>query len=352
MILSVKPQRKWLLVRMDRIGDLVLSLPVDQALSDPPVGRPGIATETTWWISPGLRFVTDSALPPRKVRQLNQKIRIGDFLLLLLYLRREKFDAALVFHGPWWVSCLLWLARIPFRAGVKSQWHSFIFLNRAVRQKRSQAEHSELEYNFQLLEAALHLKIGSLPRTSLRLASLASADQRSALLEKYGLKEQDYIVVHPGMGGSALNWPIENYADLIKTMSANCKIAITGTAGDEAYLSPLRMMLEGVKNISWLDRKLEAKELITILQAASKILAPSTGVLHLAASTGRPTLGLFSPVRVQQPKRWGPHGERAQVLMPVVKCPGELRCLGSVCPHYDCMTQIRVEDVIKTLNEL
>lgn len=353
-----------LLIRLDRIGDLVLTLPVDQSLDflgqavSRQTGRADRQSntkntmESTWWIPHGLEFVTRSASPPRVAKTLSKTIDHNGFFSLLDDLRRQKFDAAIVFHAPWWVSLLLWMARIPIRGGVKSQWHSFLFFNCAFRQKRSRAECSELEYNYCLVEKIFGLETGKLPRGHLTLTGF-KPDERDALLARHGLKAMGYSVVHPGMGGSALNWPSERYAELIERLSAQETVVVTGTKADDAYLAPLRERLAERKQIAWLDAKLSGEELITVLANARTITAPSTGVLHLAASTGRPTLGLFSPVGVQHPRRWGPHGPRVATLLPPVdSCPGKMSCLGAECPNADCMSRISTDDVIKALNTL
>jgi ADP-heptose:LPS heptosyltransferase len=267
---------------------------------------------------------------------------------LLSDVKKESFDAAIVFHAPWWVGLLLWLARVPLRAGVKSQWHSFLFFNRAIRQKRSRAEFSELEYGFQLVEAALARPAGSLRRAPLRL----KGDDAGQLLRKFGLNAGEFIVVHPGMGGSALNWPTGEYAQLIRELLRKGIVAITGTAADEAYLSPLKSELSASNGVVWLDGRLSGPELLSVLAAAKAVLAPSTGVLHLSASLGRPTLGVFSPVRVQHPRRWGPQGPRTDVVVPAVACPGEMSCFGEACRDFDCMKSIKVEDVVRRLEAL
>lgn len=331
-----------LMIRLDRIGDLVLTLPVDESLE---------ADTIEWWIPPGLEFVTELALPRRLTRAIQKQISFVSFMTLLREVRARRFDAAIVFHAPWWVSLLLWLARVPIRAGVRSQWHSFLFFNRSVRQKRSRAEHSELEYNFRLVEAVLGRSTGTFTRRPL---ILRSETEREFLLKRHGLKAGAYSVVHPGMGGSALNWPTSKYDELIRGLLQRGEtVVITGTAADSAFLAPLRNSLGLLADVVWLDGKLSGRELVTVLAAARSTFAPSTGVLHLAASTGKPTVGIFSPVRVQHPMRWGPQGEKVKALLPTdIACPGELRCLGPSCPHHDCMNLIRPADVLTARDRL
>ena len=166
---------------------------------------------------------------------------------------------------------------------------------------------------------------------------------------QYGLESGNYYVVHPGMGGSALNWPTGLYIDLITQLSTHTTVVITGTAQDANYLSPLKSHFLSEPNPVWLDGKVSTTELLQVLGSAKAVIAPSTGVLHLAASTGVKTIGLFSPVRVQSIQRWGPLGEKAEALAPSVDCPGDLHCIGQACPHFNCMYRITVGKVLQQL---
>lgn len=334
-----------LFIRMDRIGDLVLTLGADSIFSEK-LGTPASGAAPSpvdWWIAPNTGFIADHAVPRRRVREMGLKIQYRDFKHLLRELKVRAYKTAVVFHAPWWVSPLLWLARIPNRVGVKSQWHTFLFLNKGVRQKRSLSEVSEYEYNIRLVEEGLGLPEGRMSREPLRLA--IDPKWQSETLQDHGLTHGDYAVVHPGMGGSARNWPISHYISWIQEAAKNEKIVITGTVSDESQLEPIRQALAGNKNVVWLDQKLSGPMLLHVLGGARIVLAPSTGVAHLAASLGQSVIGIYSPVKVQHPKRWGPQGAAVEVLVPDVECPGKKACLGPQCPHYDCMNRISLESV-------
>lgn len=326
-----------LFVRMDRLGDLTLSLPAD-GLYPVTDGERSV----DWWISEGLGFVADHAVPRRRVREMKAKVNQAEFKRLLRELKDRKYKTAVVFHAPWWVSPLLWLARIPNRVGVRSQWHSFLFFNQGVRQKRSLAETSEFEYNMRVIDS-MSSQPDKIERLPLKLK--VDPDWQATTLKKHGLTHRKYSVVHPGMAGSARNWPISHYISWIQEASKDGKIVVTGTATDEAVLGPIRQALQGAQNIEWLDSKLSGAQLLHVLEGAVCVLAPSTGVAHLAASLGRPVIGIYSPVKVQNPTRWAPQGDAVQILVPEVECPAKKACIGSTCPHYDCMNRISLESV-------
>lgn len=332
---------KILFVRVDRIGDLILTLPVDQL-------EPLKGASVDWALTRGLGVYAESAVPKRTHFEIEREFNWAGFAAFLKRLHKARYDAAFVFHAPWWVSVALWLARVPIRVGPKSQWHSFLFLNRAIRQRRSQADAHELEYNARLVLEGLGAggTAQDLPKLKLR------ASDPDAALARYGLRAKEYFVVHPGMGGSARNWPSEYYVEWIRQLALERKVVVTGTTGDRDWLDPVKKALGNMTSILWLDGQLDTRQWLAILGGARAVLAPSTGTIHAAASLGVPALGLYSPVRVQAPKRWGPIGDFAKALVPDVNCPGHFECLMEKCPHFDCMKTLTPDLVVRETQQL
>ena len=172
----------------------------------------------------------------------------------------------------------------------------------------------------------------------------------STLLTKHHLEAQKYFVVHPGMAGSALNWPMKNYIFLIEQLLSQHVVAVTGTASDEPWLGEIKKKFTGHVNFRMLQGQLSANELLTVLKQARSVLAPSTGVLHLAASLGTPCIGIYSPVQVQKSLRWKARGENVKILDVNVECPATHHCLGEKCPHFFCLEKISVSQVLQNLS--
>lgn len=299
-------QKKILFIRLDKIGDLVCTLCCDD--------HPDLAMcSKHWLISKGLEFIPEHALPKRSYSSLS-KDRQG-FKDLYQFLKTTSFDASISFQCPWWVHFLLFYFRIPIRVGVLSQWHSFLFLNVGLRQKRSQAAKHESDYNYDLVKLLVQKMklIKTDPATPiLKLI----ADGSNNVLKKWNLKEKSYFIVHPGMAGSSLNWPQERYIEFIHLFNLHyplLKIVMTGTASDTIYLNQILAAVQVKDYFLNLQGQLNHEELLSLLSASSGLLAPSTGVMHLAASLGIPTFAIFSPIPVQGPIRWGPRGPRTHV---------------------------------------
>ena len=90
---------------------------------------------------------------------------------------------------------------------------------------------------------------------------------------------------------------------------------VTGTDQDEKYLTTIKREFISSPTVTWLQSKLNLKELIQVLAFSESVLAPSTGVAHLAASVGANIIGIYSPVLVHHPTRWGPRGPHVEIVM-------------------------------------
>ena len=305
-------KKKVLLIRLDKIGDLACTLPVDRVLSEEKF-------EVVWAVQKGLGQIVELGNKSRRYIELDKNNPKQSAVTLSEFLKKEKFDAAVSFQCPWWVNLELLKAKVKIRGGVKSQWHSFLFLNKALRQKRSKAVKHELEYNLDVLNFTFGLKPveGVNDRSSKNYLYFEMKKPTShETLNKSSLEEKKYVVVHPGMMGSALNWPQQKYIDYIeKLAAAGTKVVVTGTDADEPYLTEIKPKYANHPQVVWLQSKLKISELIQILDGAEHVLAPSTGVAHLAAGLGTRTVAIFSPIRVHHPTRWAPRGPFVEIVM-------------------------------------
>jgi ADP-heptose:LPS heptosyltransferase len=131
---------------------------------------------------------------------------------------------------------------------------------------------------------------------------LASAGR--ALAES-NIESPHLVVIFPGSGNPAKNWPAEKFAALASTLSKRASVAvIIGPA--ESSLEPIFREC-GVSVLKDLDLPTVA----AIARLAAAFVGNDSGVSHLAAAVGTPGLAIFGPT---DPARWRPLGSRIDVL--------------------------------------
>lgn len=161
--------------------------------------------------------------------------------------------------------------------------------------------------------------------------------------------QEPLVVLHPGSGGSSLNWPEEHFGSLGREMlGRDIRVVLTGSERDRSVIEKVRQGMNG-GGID-LCGELDLEHLAALLSAASLVVANSTGPLHLADALGTKVIGLFSPYRSAAPHRWGPYGQPENVFVPEgVQCR---RCSRSRCEQYNCLATIRPDAVMARALEL
>ncbi len=350
--LEARSRLRIVVVRPDRLGDVILSTPVFEAIKKhyPHAHLTVVVREAVAPLLRGLPAVDEVLVydPERKHRGLR------GLLLLGAQLRKRQFRIGVVLQSNWRVAAALLLGRVRYRIGPLSKPHSFLYYNRGVRQRRSHVEMHETDYNLQLLRR-LGIRVASrkIP-TRVHVPAEVAGRARSWLLSRGWDPALPLVAVHPGMGGSALNWPEPHYVELIRACLRESRAVLLTAGPQEAGLvGRIRDSLGplGEKLICYLNNGHESVALLGgLYRQASLVVAPSTGPLHLAVAVGTPVVTFYPPIRVQSAVRWGPYlpdESRASILVPEVYCGEDFTCRGSLCHYYPCMKGLTVAQALE-----
>jgi len=326
-------RKKILLVRTDRLGDVILSTPVATALK-----KKWAETHVTFLA----RRYTAEIL--RCHPHVDEIIETGDSTSLIAALRGKKFDAAIMLHPRAELAWVISRSGIAQRIGTGYRWYSFLF-NRRVFEHRQNAAHHEAEYNLRLLqplgiaEAKVEFHFALAPKEH---------DRINGKLDALGVGDRP-IILHPGSGGSARDWPPENFArlaDLLRQQS-DAQVILTGALNEADLINGI-LQQTTTKPIS-LGGRLSITELAVLCQRAAVFVSNSTGPLHLAVMVGAPVVAFYPPIQACRPERWGPYGRSADVLM---SQPDECRrCRGAKIKICDCMRAISVQAALQKICE-
>lgn len=123
-------------------------------------------------------------------------------------------------------------------------------------------------------------------------------------------------------------WPIERFQAVAEALTApdgilpDARIAVIGTAAERAVAQPLLAAVPPARLIDLMGG-LDPNEAAACLMRCALFIGNDSGLMHLAAAAGTPTLGLFGPSRPEHYAPWGPHA--AHVAIPyreVLSQPG------------------------------
>jgi ADP-heptose:LPS heptosyltransferase len=123
-----------------------------------------------------------------------------------------------------------------------------------------------------------------------------SDDERREARERTRELDDGFLAVHPGSGSAAKNWPAERFAETARRLSGGRSLLLVLGPAEE-------------KTAEWpgavVAREWPLRVLGAALSRAGLFLGNDSGVAHLAAASGAPTLTLFGPT---DPALWAPVG--------------------------------------------
>ena len=325
-----------LVCRTDRIGDLILSLPVATALKK---HIPGI--KVTFLINKYTEAVIKGCPDIDNVIYFDSDEN-KDILTLVKDIRKYKFDAAVVLFPVFKVAMASYLAGIPVRIGSGYRSYSFLF-NKKVYEHRKYSEKHEVEFNLRLIEE-LGIECSS-PEFNFILKEADVKAAEEVLQENRISADKKLVIIHPGSGGSALEWPVKNFGTFARNLSENLDVEILLTWG-ENELEKVQSVNETSGNVcKILDRMLTLEHFIALISKSELVVTNSTGPIHIAAMLGREVIGFYPPILACSYKRWGPYGREDSVFVPDI--PPCKKCISEKCKYFDCMDRITPEMAVK-----
>lgn len=330
---KINDKDKILLVRTDRIGDLILSAPIAEGLKK---YNPACTIDF---------LVSEYASPIIKnnpyIDNIYTKRGFFNTLKLLLQIKPKL----VIFAHPRLDEALAgFLAGIPFRLGTGYRAYSFLYNLRHYEHRKDNKFH-EVVYNCRLLSK---LEINYIPERV--KVYLNDENRRSALelINSTGVKD-DYLIIHPGSLGSSLSWKPEKFCELARMFVEKGNLVLITGSKKEIDIAQ-RIVQSSNKNVFNLAGKTDILTLAAIFERANLVIANSTGPLHLADAVGAKVLGIFPPARSMSPIRWAPYNQRENIIMPNV--PQCERCNGRKCRYWFCMDLLSPEEVYSKAMDL
>ncbi len=153
------------------------------------------------------------------------------------------------------------------------------------------------------------------------------------------------VMLHPGAGAHWKRWPAERFAALADALErqGHQVLLIEGPADVES----IEAVQAQAARLYPVLRETSLRRLAVLLSQGSLFVGADSGVTHLAAITGVPTIALFGPT---DPANWAPLGA-SQVIR---SCTARATLQGQirVCDDPACMSAVSVAEVIAVIDQI
>lgn len=323
-------------IRIDRIGDIVVSLPGLRALKD---------------IFPSAHLailVKPQNIPLlRDVPWIDELVPYCGFMKSVKSIRRRQFYMAVDFLMDYTLKNALisFFSRAPVKAGFDIEGRGRLF-NLALKPHEEKKEMSRHLLDLvRLIGNASGIDENRIQDSS---PELYLSEQllyfRDEFLKRHAIRKGDILFgIHPGGYFPSQRWMPERFAELARRLSHkyNARIIIVGSYKEERLIKKVKALMETEPLLAVgfpLDR------LASIISIMDILICNNSGPLHIAASLRIPTVSTMGPTVAEL---WLPQGKNHIVIRHDLPCRP---CNRPSCKGHECMKSITVEEMEKAVD--
>lgn len=343
--------RRLLCVRLDNMGDVLMTTPALRALKQAGPGRSLtlLASRAAAALGPFLADV-DEVLTYDAPWVKNDGHDLRADHQMLAELRRSQYDAAVVFtvysQSPLPAALMCRLAGIP-RVLAHCRENPYGLITDWERETEPQ-QHIRHEVQRQL-DLVAHIGADC---DDVGLAFATRSEDRHSLREKLAAtpvaQADTWMVAHCGASAPSRRYPAEYFVRAFALLGERAgPIVLTGDASERERVR--RIMHECADRAPLVDMAgaLTLGEFACLVEDAALLLSNNTGPVHLAAALGTPVVDLYALTNPQHTPWHVPQ----RVLYKDVPCK---YCYRSICPerHHDCLRGVPPEQVCAAVIEL
>jgi lipopolysaccharide heptosyltransferase II len=342
--------KRILCVRLDRLGDILMTTPAIHALrtSAPDRHITLLTSSVGAMAAPYLRDVDEVIAYDAPWHGLAPSPSAHADLAMQRRLESGRFDAAVIFtvysQSPLPAALLCHLAGIPLRLAHCRENPYHLLTDWVKETEPAGGVRHEVRRQLDLV-AAVGARVED-ERLSFRLDEEDRLHATMRLAEAGIDPERPWIVVHPGATASSRRYDPERFAragaELARTL--RCQVAITGDASERELTERVRAATGGAARS--LAGTLSLAEFAGVIEQAPLLISNNTAAVHVAAAVGTPVVDLYALTNPQHTPWQVPH----RVLSHDVPCRN---CYKSECPHgHHACLDVPVDAVVSAACEL
>lgn len=296
---------KLLIIRNDKLGDFILSIPTFDLLKQylPHVQLHAFVPNYTSELAMSCKSIDQVIIDPGSSAKLSEQLK------MLNIIKVQKYDAIITLYSTTRIGVLTYLSGVKYRLAPATKIAQ-LFYNHKLKQRRSKSLKPEFMYNLDLgiqYLSDIDILVKEIPEAPfLHFHDEEVIKTYANFCGENNLNQnKKLILIHPGTGGSATNLSLEQYAALIKYLNIDESYTLVITAGpDEIKIAnKLSFLLNNIPHTVYHSTE-GLVNFAKLIQSCSLFISASTGPLHLAGALNRPTAAFYQRRRSATPLRW------------------------------------------------
>jgi heptosyltransferase I len=306
---------------------------------------------TVTWITSPLAFSLLEGMECVHFEVVNKPRSLSDYRAFYRAFHHRQFDIVLAMQANLRINLLYPALRAPVKIGfdrTRAREGQFLFCNRHIPFRDTHLVDSFLSF----IESVTGEPASAIWKLPVEESDFLWAREHLKTIPK------PWVAIHPHASKSERNWMPERYAEVVKCSVALWKCGLVFTGGNSpAEVALCEQLAQLFPDYSLnLCNQTTPKQLAAILSLVDVLIAPDTGVVHIARAMDTPVIGLYA---VASPKLTGPY-QRMQYC--VDRYPDAVRKFLGKDPehvgwntrvhHPEAMQLITVEDVLQQLSRV
>jgi len=167
-----------------------------------------------------------------------------------------------------------------------------------------------------------------------------------------GLTEKErtgVVLLHPGSGSKRKVWPLKQFSGLAHYFQHDLKSRVLVILGPAEGLE-VQKAFEDIRPPApiWV-RGLSLRQLASVMEGCRLFIGNDSGLSHMAAALGLPTIAIFGPT---DPNVWGPRGKKVLVIRKDIPCSPCSQETFFQCKDFECLNGIGLEEVLRGLERM
>jgi ADP-heptose:LPS heptosyltransferase len=275
-----------LIIRLDRIGDLVLSTPTFRAIR-----KHLPKAKIVLLVSLYTKDIVKGNPDIDEVITIDKKIGFVKKLRLIKKIRDKRFDLSIALSYCVLSIMTTFLSGSRFRVGIDNYGLGFLFTSKISYIQKDSGNRHEVEATLDVVRT-----IGIDTKNKALYVPINKKGEFFAetFFKNNNISTADFIVaIHPGARVEYKRWAPEGFAEVADYLinKYNAKIIITGSAEEIILSHKIESLMHNKPIIT--TGSLNLVKIFSILKRCHLFIGNGTGPLHIAASLNVPTIAIF-----------------------------------------------------------
>ncbi len=329
----MKDINKILIIQLRRIGDVLLTTPIIEALREyfPSSQIDFLVEKPAYDVLTGNPYLNNIILSDKELKEQIKLINL---------IRKQKYNLVFDFLGNPRSAWITFFSRAKYRVG-------FNFPGRKLAYNIYVQKNDKIKYAVDFkLEALKSIGINSARKKMFLYIPESATSFADNFLHNYRDKNRTLIGMAPASRRKARIWPKQYFAEIADRLieKYNSQVILLWGLGEKQIIEEIVCLM---RNKPLIVPPMDLKQLAAFIEKCDMLITNDNGPMHISVAVGTPTVTIYGPTNSDN---WNPPNEQFhRAVKSDIEC---VACNRQECETMECMKKVTPEMVEEVLKEV